>query len=152
LAAKLVTLGARPTEAYDCIYEQNTLGRVLLHARVLGRMQVAFGGLVCHMSLLKEDYAATGSTPQDSEDLVNYARSIAGVEVGLFFAEQPRGGVKVSFRSRERIDVSKIAERFNGGGHRLASGAVLDTPLDEARARVLAAVQSAILTLPETHR
>jgi phosphoesterase RecJ-like protein len=81
--------------------------------------------------------------PQDSEDLINYTRSLAGVEVGLFFMEQPRGGVKVSFRSR-RLDVARLAERFGGGGHRLASGAILDTTLDEARNRVLAAVGAAL--------
>jgi phosphoesterase RecJ-like protein len=57
--------------------------------------------------------------------------------------EQPKGGVKVSFRSR-RVDVAKIAEQFGGGGHRLASGATLDTTLDDARARVLAAVGAAL--------
>lgn len=151
LAAELVKLGARPTPAYDAINEQNSLGRVLLHARVLSRMQLACGGRVSHMALHRDDYAATGATPQDSEDLVNYTRSIAGVEVGLFFAEQPHGGIKVSFRSRERVDVSKVAEQFGGGGHRLASGAVIESSLDEARARVLAAVESALLTLPESH-
>jgi phosphoesterase RecJ-like protein len=65
---------------------------------------------------------------------------VQGVEVGLFFMEQPRGGVKVSFRSRGAVDVARIAEAF-GGGHRQASGAILPTAsLPEARARVLGAV------------
>jgi phosphoesterase RecJ-like protein len=58
--------------------------------------------------------------------------------------EQPRGGVKVSFRSRARVDVARLSERFGGGGHRLAAGATLDTTLDDARARVLAAVGAAL--------
>jgi phosphoesterase RecJ-like protein len=144
LAARLVERGAQPTLAYDSLFEQNSLGRILLWARVLSRMEVTLGGQVCHVSLLAGDYAATGATPQDSEDLVNYTRSVVGVEIGLFFAEQPAGGIKVSFRSRERVDVAKIAEQFGGGGHRLASGAILPTPLDVARSRVLAAVASAL--------
>jgi phosphoesterase RecJ-like protein len=144
LAARLVEHGAQPTLAYDCLFEQNSLGRILLWARVLSRMEVTLAGQVCHVSLLASDYAATGATPQDSEDLVNYTRSVLGVEVGLFFAEQPAGGIKVSFRSRESVDVAKIAEQFGGGGHRLASGAILNFPLDEARSRVLAAVASAL--------
>ena len=66
------------------------------------------------------------------------------MEVGLFFMEQPRGGVKVSFRSRARVDVARLAEQFGGGGHRLASGAILETTLDDARSRVLAAVAAAL--------
>ncbi len=148
LAAQLVRAGAHVTEAYRCLFEQNTLGRLKLLGLVLSRLQVTHGGRVAHTEIRRDDYAATGALPQDSEDLVNYTLSLAGVEVGLFFMEQPRGGVKVSFRSRERIDVARLAERFGGGGHRLASGAILETNLDDARARVLAAVGAALDATP----
>jgi phosphoesterase RecJ-like protein len=105
---------------------------------------VVHRGQVAYTEVHRADYAATGATPQDTEDLVNYTRSLIGVEVGLFFLEQPRGGVKVSFRSRSRLDVARLAEQFGGGGHRLASGAILETSLDEARSRVLAAVCEAL--------
>jgi|SRR5579871_1536397 len=147
LAADLERAGARVTEAYECLFEQNTLGRLKLMGLVLSRLQMAHGGKVAYTEIRRDDYAATGATPQDSEDLVNYTRSLGGVEVGLFFMEQPRGGVKVSFRSRQRVDVARLAERFGGGGHRLASGAIIETSLDDARNRVLAAVGEA-LTLP----
>jgi phosphoesterase RecJ-like protein len=143
LAADLVRAGARITEAYECLFEQNTLGRLTLMGLVLSRLQVTHGGQVAYTEIRRDDYAATGATPQDSEDLVNYTRSVGGVEVGLLFMEQPRGGVKISFRSR-RVDVARLAERFGGGGHRLASGAILETSLDEARRRVLAAVGEAL--------
>lgn len=139
LAADLVRAGARATEAYESLFEQSTLGRLKLTGLVLARLQLAHNGRVAHTEIRRDDYASTGAVPQDSEDLVNYTRSLGGVEVGLFFMEQPRGGVKVSFRSR-RVDVARLAERFGGGGHRLASGAILETSLDEARRRVLSAV------------
>jgi phosphoesterase RecJ-like protein len=44
------------------------------------------------------------------------------------------------------VDVARLAEQFGGGGHRLASGAILQSTLDDARARVLAAVASALDT------
>jgi phosphoesterase RecJ-like protein len=59
--------------------------------------------------------------------------------------EQPAGGVKISFRSR-LTDVAKVAEQFGGGGHRLASGAIIHAPLEEAKSRVLAAVKEAMKT------
>ncbi len=148
LAADLVRAGARPTEAYECLFEQSTLARLQLMGLVLSRLQITHGGKVAHTEIRRDDYASTGATPQDSEDLVNYTRSLGGVEVGLFFMEQPRGGVKVSFRSRQRIDVARLAERFGGGGHRLASGAILETTLDDARRRVLAAVGEALERTP----
>lgn len=147
LASELVRAGARASEAYECLFEQNTLGRLKLMGLVLSRLQVTNGGRVAFTEILRDDYASTGATPQDSEDLINYTRSLAGVEVGLLFMEQPHGGVKISFRSR-RVDVARLAERFGGGGHRLASGTVLETTLDEARSQVLAAVGKVVQDLP----
>jgi phosphoesterase RecJ-like protein len=110
---------------------------------VLDRLQVTENGRLAYSEVLGGDYELTNATPQDTEDLVNFTRSVAGVEVGLLFMEQPRGGVKVSFRSRS-VDVARLAERFGGGGHRLASGATLHASLDEARARVLDAVRTTL--------
>jgi phosphoesterase RecJ-like protein len=138
LAAELEAAGAAPTALYELLFEQNSLARLKLMGLVLDRLQVTKDGRIAYTVLMRDDYAATGAVPQDSEDLVNFTRSVAGVEVGLFFMEQPRGGVKVSFRSRS-LDVAHLAERFGGGGHRLAAGATLPQPLDEACAAVLEA-------------
>jgi phosphoesterase RecJ-like protein len=145
LVEALQRAGANPTHLYDQIYEQNTLPRLRLMGVALERMTVTAGGRVAYIEVRREDYDATGATPSDTEDLINFTRSIAGVEVGLFFMEQPAGGVKVSFRSRSKVDVAKIAEQFNGGGHRLASGAILQVPLAEAREEVLHAVGQALV-------
>jgi phosphoesterase RecJ-like protein len=147
LAALLEQAGANPTEAYVKLFEQNTLGRLKLTGLILNRLTTAHGGKTAYTEIHRGDYAATGAVPQDSEDLINYTRSLAGVEVGLFFMEQPRGGVKVSFRSQARVDVAKLAEQFGGGGHKLASGAIVDAPLEIARARVLTAVGAALEAL-----
>jgi phosphoesterase RecJ-like protein len=144
LASELVRYGAKPTILYEHLHEQNSLSRLRLTGLVLERMKVTPDGLVAFTEVQRPDYEATGATPQDTEDLINFPRSVIGVEVALFFMEQPRGGVKVSFRSRSKVDVAKIAEGFGGGGHRLASGAILDTTLEDARARVLQAVAAAL--------
>lgn len=144
LAGALVRAGASPEVLYERLYEHNTLPRMRLMGLVLERLEVTHGGLAAHTEIRRADYAATGAVPQDTEDLVNFTRSLEGVEVGLLFLEQPRGGVKVSFRSRARVDVARLAERFGGGGHRRASGATLETSLEEARARVLQAVDEVL--------
>ena len=148
LAAELVKAGARPDVLYDLLFENNSLPRLKLMGLVLDRLRVECGGQVAYTELYKGDYAATGATPADSEDLVNFTRSVAGVEVGLFFMEQPRGGVKVSFRSRSRVDVARLAEMFGGGGHHRAAGATLHTTLEEARQRVLDEVRTALAAAP----
>jgi phosphoesterase RecJ-like protein len=148
LAAELVAAGARPEALYDRLFEQNSLPRLKLLGLILDRLKLIGDNRIACSEIRRGDYEATGAIPPDSEELVNFTRSLAGVEVGLLFMEQPRGGVKVSFRSRARVDVARLAERFGGGGHRLASGATIDASLEEARARVLEAVLAALPASP----
>jgi bifunctional oligoribonuclease and PAP phosphatase NrnA len=144
LADKLVAAGAKPTPLYEHLYEQSTLARMRLMGTVLTRLQLADAERVAFTYVQRDDYQTTGANPPDTEDLVNFTRTIAGVEVGIFFMEQPRGGVKVSLRSRDRVDVAAVAKAFGGGGHRQASGAIVDGSLADVQARVLAAVHQAL--------
>jgi phosphoesterase RecJ-like protein len=139
LAARLVAAGANSTAINEELYERNSPERLRLLGVALSRLTIGAGGRVAHLEVRFADYAATGAIPLDTEDLINHPRSIAGVEVALVFIEQKGGSVKVSFRSK-RADVSKLAEQFGGGGHKLAAGATVPGPLDAARERVLTAV------------
>lgn len=144
LAEELTRAGANPTILYDQLYDQNPAGKLRLAGRVLDRIKTFGNGQIAATEVYLSDYGETGSTPPDTEDLINYPRSVEGVEVALLLIEQREGGVKVSFRSRSRIDVDKIAESFGGGGHRLASGATVPGTMNDVRAKVLAAVEKAL--------
>jgi phosphoesterase RecJ-like protein len=82
----------------------------------------------------------------ESEDLVNYPRSVASVRVACLLRERD-GHVKVSLRGKGDVDVSRIAATFGGGGHPNAAGFTLAGPLEGATRHVLAAIRAA---LPET--
>jgi phosphoesterase RecJ-like protein len=140
LAADLVTAGANPTAIYQQLYEQNNLPRSRLTGLVLERLTITGNGKIAHSFVQKSDYGVTGALPPDTEDLVNYTLGLKGVEVGLLFMEQPAGGIKVSFRSRCQLDVSRLAETWGGGGHAAAAGATLQGELAEVQARVLTKV------------
>jgi phosphoesterase RecJ-like protein len=143
LCSELVTLGARPTELYEQLYEAAPLARLKLTAVALQRLEVRAGGKIAYTEIALADYGATGAVPGDTEDLINYPRGVEGVEIALVFIEQQDGGTKVSFRSRS-ADVSKLAEKFGGGGHKLASGARVMRPLAEVRNEVLAAATALV--------
>jgi phosphoesterase RecJ-like protein len=139
LLAKLLAAGAEPTPVHEELYEKKTLEALKLCGLVLDRIETRAGGRLAFSFVKFADYAETGAIPLDTEDLINFPRSVAGVEVALMLMEQRDGTVKVSFRSR-RADVGRLAEQFGGGGHRLAAGATLQGPLNAARDRVLTAV------------
>lgn len=144
LAEELVAAGANPTPLYEQLFECAPMGRLKLAGLALSRLQVRANGKIAYTEVLLKDYGQSGAVPGDTEDLINYPRSIDGVEVALIFIEQTDGGTKVSFRSRS-ADVSKLAEQFQGGGHKLASGARLPDPLPVAREKVLAAAEKLLL-------
>ena len=144
LAEELVRAGAKPTVLYDAVYAASTLARMRLVGRALERMQSEAGGRIVHTEVRLTDYAETGAVPPDTEDLINYPRAVAGVEIALVFIEQKDGGTKVSFRGKECHDVGKLAEQFGGGGHKMASGATVARPLAETRAAVLRAAVAAV--------
>lgn len=142
LIQELVEAGARPSHLHEQLFERNTLGRLKLTGLILDRLTVTAGGRIAHSAIFKGDYEQTGSRPPDSEDLINYTMSLAGVTIGLLFMEQLRGGIKISFRSRGQVNVSKLAERFGGGGHPQAAGATVQAPLEKVRSDILAAVMA----------
>ena len=146
LAEELVLAGANPTPLYEQLFECAPLARLKLTGRALERMQTRSGGKIAFTEVYLSDYDATGAVPGDTEDLINYPRSIDGVEIALIFIEQPEGGTKVSFRARA-ADVSKLAERFQGGGHKLAAGARLIDSLPIAREKVLTAAREALAAM-----
>lgn len=137
LAAALTQAGAEPTALYQLLYDCNTLGRQKLMGHVLQTLDIAHGGDVCHASVTLADYLRVGAVPLDSEDLVNLTLTVAGVDVGILFLEQPIGGTKISFRSRGKLDCSKLAEFYGGGGHSAAAGAIIKKPILDVRAEVL---------------
>lgn len=147
LAEELVRLGANPPPLFEQLFECAPVERLKLVGIALARLQTRAAGQIGFTEVYLGDYADTGAVPGDTEDLINYPRSIAGVEVALLFIEQPEGGTKISFRARSKVDVSKIAEQFQGGGHKLASGARSDLPLPEIREQVLRIVKAALIAV-----
>ncbi len=140
----LVEAGAAIDETYRLLFERNTLGRLRLMGETLSSLRTDLDGRVAYATVTRDDLDRTGAIPADTEDLVDFTVSIAGVEVGLLFIEQKRGGVKLSVRSRAGLDCSRLAGLFDGGGHRAAAGATLPDPLSESLTRVMDAVKSTL--------
>ena len=147
-AAELIESGAEISAIYQSLFERNTLGRLRLMGQTLSALQVDMGGKVAYATISRHDLERTGAIPQDSEDLVDFTVSLRGVEVGMLFIEQARGGVKVSFRSRNGIDCARLAASLGGGGHRAAAGATLPDALEVSVARALERSARLLITSP----
>jgi phosphoesterase RecJ-like protein len=143
-AAELIGSGARIEEIYRLLFERSTLGRLRMLGESLASLKTDLGGRIAYATVTREDFERTGAIPQDTEDLVDYTVSIDGVEVGLLFIEQARGGIKLSARSRKGLDCAHLLSQFGGGGHKAAAGAMLPDPMSEQVPRVLQIVRAAL--------
>ncbi len=106
----------------------------------MSSLQQTPGGKIVWASIAASDFAEIGATDQDTEGIVSYVRGVRDAEVGILFREMVGGGIRVSLRSRETINVAAVAEKFGGGGHRMASGCTVNLPLADAEAAVIAAL------------
>ena len=110
-AAELVESGAEIDAIYRLLFERNTLGRLRLMGETLAGLRTEAEGRIAYAAVTRDDIERTGAIPQDTEDLVDFTVSLTGVEVGLLFIEQARGGIKVSVRSRDGLDCARLAGR-----------------------------------------
>lgn len=147
LSAALVAAGAEPARAGFELYEQETFGKLQLLQRFLASLETCAGGRVCIGLLPEGIYAETGTDTEDAEGLVDYARSIAGVEIGAL-VEVRDGAIKGSLRAKDAsFRVDQVAALFNGGGHACAAGLnvkneALDSFLPRLRAALTARVDA----------
>ncbi len=144
IAAELVRRGVSPEVMYRRVYGSSPHRRLMLLRSALGELEVDSESGVAWMTVPSEDYQRLGATADDIEGLVDYPRTVEGIEVGLLFRSTAKGGIKVSFRSNGNVDVNALARRFGGGGHVRASGALVEGGLEQVRSDVVAATITAV--------
>jgi phosphoesterase RecJ-like protein len=140
LARELVLAGADPAHCARNIYFGHSTEKMRLLGAALSNLHRE--GPLAWIWVTREQMERYGAKEEDCEGLVNYALSIADVEIAVFFRELPDGRYRVSLRSKGKLNVSEIAEHFGGGGHACASGCSLDGPLSVAVARVMAQLRT----------
>lgn len=140
LAANLVRAGADPWFAASHLEESNPIERFLLLRECLGSLEVKHNGAYALMAVTQAMLKSAGAVEGLSDEFANIPRSIAGVEVAALFREIGDGKIKVSLRSKERVDVSKVAKQFGGGGHEHAAGCNVTGDLAAVKQKIEAAV------------
>jgi bifunctional oligoribonuclease and PAP phosphatase NrnA len=148
MAAELVSLGANPAEVGGEIYERESAGKLQLLQRFLASLKLECAGRVCVGVLPLGVFEETGSNVEDTEGLVDYARAIDGVDIGVLIEERP-GALKASLRCKEpKYRVDQIAGLFGGGGHACAAGLNLKNgKVEEFRPKLLSAIEARILAV-----
>lgn len=135
LARELTLAGADPSHCARNIYFAHSGAKMRLLGEALRNLNQE--GHLVWIWVTQEQMERCGAKEEDCEGLVNYALSIADAEVAVFFRELPDGRFRVSLRSKGKVNVAKLAERFGGGGHECASGCAVKGPLQAAVSEIL---------------
>lgn len=129
-------------QIYNNVYNSFTEGRARLFGYAINRkMKLLRKGTVAHMSLTEEEMRRFWFQQGDSEGFVNYPLTIKKMRMSAIFIEHT-DFIRVSLRSRGRVDVNQFAARyFEGGGHKNAAGGKSFVSMAETIARFEAAVE-----------
>ena len=139
VARELIKTGIEFSNIAMKVYESKTLPSVKILGYAMYNLETTKSGRVAWTVLSKKQMDEVGAKSEDLTGLVDTLRSVRGVEVAILFREE-EDGIKVNFRSKYKVNVSKIAGKLGGGGHVRASGAILDTSLEQAKKKVLSEV------------
>ena len=135
LAEALTRAGAEPARIAKDTYFRVPMSKLLLLGAALTNLHRE--GRLAWLWITHHDMVRTCAAEEDCEGIVNYALSVAGVEAAVFLRELPEQRIRISLRSKNKINVAAIAEGLGGGGHEAAAGCTLDGPLPRALAEIL---------------
>jgi len=148
LAQELTEAGANPVRIAQEIYFSTATSKLLLLGAALTNLKRE--GRLAWLWVTHQDMVRTCAAEEDCEGIVNYAICIAGVEAAVFLRELPERQIRLSLRSKGRVNVSAIAAQLGGGGHENAAGVTLEGPISRALEDVMTALRPCLeeLSLP----
>ncbi len=135
MAAELIEAGVDVHDTYRRLYERVPIAKLRLVARAIERIERFADCNLAVTYISAGDYADTGASDTLTEGIIDHVRALEGTEVAAMIRDKTDGGRaarKVSLRSTDgRVDVSAIARKHGGGGHRRAAGFSTDLGYSE---------------------
>ncbi|SEF45824.1 phosphoesterase RecJ domain-containing protein [Caloramator fervidus] len=140
IAGDLINTGINFTEINRILFNTMTKSQLKLLSKVISTLELYKNDSIAIMHVNKQMLEECGANEDDASDMVNYARDIDTVELGIFIKEVDTNKFKVSLRSKNKVDVRLIAEKFNGGGHVRAAGFTIEGDFETVKKNILEVV------------
>ena len=122
--------------AVQNLYQSKSISQMKLMGIAMNNLKLYSCGQVGLVSISRQDLDQANASEMDTEGIVEMVRNIGTVELAIFLKEVEEG-VKISLRSKSQVDCTKIAEKFGGGGHIRASGAMSHDNLDTTHNKII---------------
>ncbi len=144
VASELVKAGVKPAKISEAVYNSYPWSRIELMSQVLATVKRDATGRVAWMRQTLEMREITGMADGDNNGFVNIPLAAKEIVASVYMREVRPNFYRVSLRSKGTINVARVAEMFDGGGHKNAAGCRVEGDWDEAERRITAAVIEAV--------
>lgn len=145
IAGALVGNDIKHDAIHRDLFDNKSFGKLKLIGKVLDDMELVCNGKLVVMRVTKEMLTLIDTDKEDTGDLVSFGNKVNGAE-GCILLKEADDAVKISFRSKDELDVRKIAEMFGGGGHTKAAGAKISgVTIDEAMKMVIEKLEKELI-------
>jgi phosphoesterase RecJ-like protein len=135
--ADLIDAGANANEIYEKLFQDFTFAKFKLTMAMLDTLELFYDDQFAIQHLCPQDFERTGATYEETENLINECHRIGSIRASALLVELPDGRIRGSLRSKSDLDVSQIARKFGGGGHKKAAGTFVDGPMEKARQTII---------------
>ncbi|MDQ3636228.1 MAG: bifunctional oligoribonuclease/PAP phosphatase NrnA [Acidobacteriota bacterium] len=140
VASELVKAGVQPSTISEVIYNSYTWSRVALMQKVMSTVKRDESGKVASMRQTLEMTEEAGAIDGDNNGFVNMPLVAKEIIATVYMREVQPGAYRVSLRSKDNLNVAKIAETFGGGGHKNAAGCRLEGDWDELENKIISTI------------
>lgn len=141
IAAKMMEFGIDHNKILEETFYKKSYNQMMITAKIQTNTVVTMDGQVIYGYCTSELMEKYGLTTNDLDAVIASIRNVSGVEVAMFAYQLDENKYKVSLRSKDRVDVSKIAVTFGGGGHKRAAGFDIEDDKDSVIEKVLAEIE-----------
>lgn len=147
IAADLIEHGARAADINRIMFDTKSRAAIELLKRVYSDMEFFHGGRIAVLCLTEQLIAETGAQESDLDGVSSIVRQVEGVQFGLTIRQRGENEYKISLRATEPANAAEICMKFGGGGHKGAAGCTIHAPMEEVKARIVAACGEALALL-----
>jgi len=140
IVSHLLKFNIHVSELYRKIYENVPLTDLKYFTRIADNFEALYKGKVVCVELLKSVYNKFSEDFDLRDKIFKHLRTIRGVEVLVILTEENKNRTRINLRSQRKVNVARLASLFGGGGHRKASGCVIEEGIIEARKKIVKAI------------
>lgn len=137
IAAKLLEKDIDLKKVTTEVYQSRSLKKTKLFIKSISTMELYCDNKVAIAEVTQEMLKKIDATLEDIDGIIEFIRDIDTVEVACILKEIGEKEIRVGLRSKKYVDVAKIAQKFNGGGHIRASGCTINDSLNNTKHNLL---------------